>query len=94
MKSLILAMALVLSVAGSAYADVFQLVDRDRNSYLVSYAVYISGRLCGYTDGYGRIRIDRPNGTYKAILRIRNRPDRVIRLSFNGGRTLKIIYVR
>lgn len=93
MKIFIFSVVLIIFLTTSSYADVFQFVDRHRNSYLVSYGVYISGQLSGYTDGYGRIRIDIPNGTYNAILKMPNRPDRSIELKFNDSNRLKIIYV-
>lgn len=93
MKTFIFSVVLVIAVAASAYADVFQFIDRPRNSYLLNCGVFISGKLSGYTDGYGRIQIDLPNGTYNAILRMQNKPDRTISLLFNGSNSIKIIYV-
>ena len=93
MKALIIVLVLLMAVTGSAYADVFQFIDRSSNSYLISYAVYISEELKGYTDGYGRIRINKQNGAYSATLRKKNSLDIVVRLSFDGSSTLKTIYV-
>lgn len=93
MKTFLFSVLLFIALTTSAYADFFQLVDRHQNSFIVSCGVYISGNLHGYTDGYGRIQINLPNGTYTATLRIPNRPDRTINLSFNGSNSLKVIYV-
>lgn len=93
MKKILIFITFVAIMAGTAYADSFQFIERARNSYIANGAIYISNQLQGYTDGYGRIRINLPRGTYEARLRIRNRPDIVIRLTLDGSSTMKIVYV-
>ena len=93
MKTFFIMIVMVILAASSVYADVFQFIDRSSNSYLISYAVYISNQRYGYTDGYGRIRIDRQNGNYTVTLKKRNRPDRIIQISIDGSNTLKVISI-
>lgn len=68
---IILALGVWLSApAGTALADDFQLVDEGSGG-LISYAeVTLEGRRLGYTDKYGRIRVDLPPGRYRAGVRV------------------------
>lgn len=93
MKTSIIVLLLSAAVTSSAYADVFQFIDRSQNSYLTKHAVYISNQLCGYTDGYGRIRIERPKGNYTLTLKQRKKPDRTISISFDGSSITKVVSV-
>ncbi|MFP4030441.1 MAG: hypothetical protein ACLFRG_10325 [Desulfococcaceae bacterium] len=63
-------LGLVIGLAAPALADDFQLVDESSGG-LISYAeVSMDGRRLGYTDKYGRIRIDLPRGRYRARVRV------------------------
>jgi hypothetical protein len=67
----ILGIALLLGMfASPVWADDFQLVDRATGGW-VSYAeVFGDDRRLGYTDKYGRIRINLPPGRYRAEVRV------------------------
>lgn len=92
MKKIFIAMMLVAFMAGAADADTFQFVDRAGNYFIANCGVYISNQLYGYTDGYGRIRINLPSGTHPVTLNMRKRK-KTISLSFDGSSALKTVYV-
>ena len=88
MTKQIFAIMLSLFAADVALADYFQIFDGSR-PYYISYApVTVGGRPVGYTDRYGRIRIDLDKGEYRGEITYRGRK---IRLEFviDGGRELK-----
>jgi hypothetical protein len=79
--------------APPAWADDFQLVDRSSGGWLSYAEVFMDDERLGYTDKYGRIRIDLPPGRYQARVRVNGRSHP---FSFDitddpEGRNLKII---
>ena len=92
MKRLLMAVVMVFVLNGWAWADYFQFMFRE-NQYYASYAaVFINGKRVGYTDKYGRIAIDLPDGTYSATIRQRGRSVQ-IGLTIDGSRYLKLLYL-
>jgi hypothetical protein len=43
-------------------------MDGNTQFYIAYASIIVNGVSAGYTDGYGRIQIDRPPGSYKATL--------------------------
>lgn len=76
-----------------AWGDDFQLVDRASGGWLSYAEVFTEDQRLGYTDKYGRIRIDLPPGRYRARVRVNGQS---YPFSFEitddpEGRNLKII---
>ena len=95
MKTLIaFGFSLFLSLlSGPVYADYLQIFD-GTGRYYVSYAqVYVRGTLYGYTDMYGRIRIDLPSGNYFGEVDVRGGRKK-IEFTIDGARHLKRINAR
>lgn len=89
----IMALWLAAVAAPTAWADDFQLVDRASGGWLSYAEVVTEEKRLGYTDKYGRIRIELPPGRYHARVRVKGRS---FPFSFNitddpEGRNLKII---
>jgi len=84
-----------LSISSLANADYFQIVDGSDGSDIQYAQVYVDGRSYGYTDRYGRIEVDRPNGIYagKVVVRDDHKKPEVKKLEFNidGDPALKKI---
>jgi hypothetical protein len=57
-----------------------------------NWAVYISDQLYDYTDGLGRIHINKPNGNYDVTLR-KGEQTITITLTIDGRDVLKVILV-
>lgn len=87
------ALFLIVSLlADTAWADIFQLVDRN-SGYYVSYApLYINSKLQGYTDKYGRIKISLPAGNYQGQVEYQRRRKNIT-LPIDGSAQLKVINV-
>lgn len=77
----------------SAYADYFQFIDRQGNFYLSHRAVFIADNNFGYTDGYGRIRIDYQHGQHIVILKKQRVEDLLVEVVVDGEDSLKVISV-
>ncbi len=67
----ILGIGLWLGVfAAPGLADDFQLLDRSTGGWISYAEVFTGNRRLGYTDKYGRIRIDLPPGNYQGRVRV------------------------
>ncbi|HID69260.1 MAG TPA: hypothetical protein EYP35_02095 [Desulfobacterales bacterium] len=93
MRILISFIFLSAVIAGPAYGDYFQFIDRQHNSFLTYRSVFVNGRNIGYTDGYGRIRIELRNGPHMAILKYQQSQDRVVEVMIDRSNRLKVITV-
>lgn len=94
MKTMMLALALILALVVPVKAEVFQFVDAQSNSYLVYWAVWQSQTFLGYTDGYGRLRIDRPTGTLTITLKYRGKRDKFAQITVTATQGVKLIRVQ
>lgn len=93
MKKLLLATLILLVFGTYAWADYFQFMFRESRYYAAYAAVHVNGERIGYTDKYGRIAVfNLKNGTYEAEIRRRDRTVRV-RLTIDGSRYMKRIYL-
>ncbi|UUZ68689.1 hypothetical protein LP416_01730 [Polaromonas sp. P2-4] len=86
--------ALVLPVllsftSGPVYADYFQIFEGGRQNYFPYAQVYVGGKLYGYTDLYGRIKVDLPKGRYAGQVELRGGTRKRIEFTIDGGRQLK-----
>ncbi len=71
-------------------ADYFQIFDGARQYYIPYAHVYMNGQLYGYTDMYGRIKIDLRSGRYVGEVEVRGVRKRIA-FDINGARQLKRI---
>ncbi len=94
MRTMTLALALFLSVAAPVKAEVFQFVDAESNSYLVYWAVWRSQTFFGYTDRYGRLRIDKPTGALSITLKSRGKSDKSTNITVTTADEVKLITVQ
>ena len=94
MRTMTLTLVLFLSAAAPVKAEVFQFVDAQSNSYLVYWAVWQSKRFLGYTDGYGRLRIDSPTGASSIALKSRGKSDKSTHITVTAAREVKLIKVQ
>ena len=91
---LALALLLVLATAVPVKAEVFQFVDAQSNSYLVYWAVWQSQTFLGYTDGYGRLRIDSPTGRLPITLKYRGKHDKSMHITVTDTQKVRLIRVQ
>ena len=88
MKTAAFALAFLLLSILPANAEVFQFVDAGNNSYLVYWAVWQSQTLLGYTDGFGRLRINQPTGTFFVTLKCKGQSDKSTQITVTGAQTM------
>ena len=69
--------SLLIAVPNVALADYFQIFDSTHNSYLPYTRITVNGQLVGTTDGYGRIKIDLPHGSYQGEVTARDGTKRI-----------------
>ena len=92
MKLIVLCTAIVLSVTGTAFADLFQIIEREHQFYVAYAPVYIDSKLHGHTDRYGRIDIALPNGEYSAEVGYRGQRKK-IPITIDGSQEQKVIFL-
>jgi hypothetical protein len=92
MRRMIFISFLLFLFVGVAYADNFQIIDRNSGFYIAYSPVYCDGTLQGYTDKYGRIIINLPTGSHRCEVIYRNQR-RSLTLNVDGSRDPKIIYL-
>ena len=93
---ILIAFALFLSsiaLSGLAHADYFQILDSADGNYIQYAQVYLDGKPYGYTDRYGRIEVDRPNGTYAGEVAVRDE-HKTIEFNIDGSSELKRVSVQ
>ena len=91
MKTLAHGVFLVLVLlADPARADYFQVFDGPR--YVPYAKVFVLGRLYGYTDAFGRIKIEEQSGPYSGEVEVRGVRKR-INFTVDGARQLKRLNV-
>jgi hypothetical protein len=89
MKLLLIVITLLLfSTPGSAFADYFQFFDGSGPYYITYARVTLAGKTIGYTDAYGRLKINLPRGQHQVEIEHRGQT-RTARLSRDGGSGLK-----
>ena len=88
MKTLLLVAGVVVISANTAFADYFQIFDGSRPYYIAYARVTLAGKTIGYTDAYGRLKIDLAPGKYEVQIAHRDAL-KTVRLSVNGSSVLK-----
>lgn len=63
---------LIVALPKVALADYFQVFDPTHNSYVPYARISVNGLAIGTTDGYGRIKIDLPRGSYQGEIALRD----------------------
>ena len=91
MKFVTFALAITLALAGPVKAEIFQFVDAQSNSYLSYWSVWKSKKFLGYTDGRGRIRIEKPKGTFSIKLKYRGKSEKHVQITVTFTRNVKLI---
>jgi len=90
MKRVILSVLLATSMASVAHADPFQLVDQATGANASGAAVYLDGKLLGYTDNYGRIIISMPPKAYDVSVSFMGKT-RSVHLTITGNAQLQVV---
>jgi hypothetical protein len=80
-------LVLLFPLSAPAYADNFQIFEGARQ-YAAYARVYVQDRLYGYTDMYGRIKIDLPHGNYSGEVDLRGTRRRIT-FTIDGAGQLK-----
>lgn len=93
MRIIIIFIFLSAIIVEPAYGDFFQFIDRQHNSFLTYRAVIIEGRKIGFTDGYGRIRIELENGAYMVTLKYQRSRDKIVEVTIDRSSRLKVVTV-
>jgi hypothetical protein len=88
MRRLFLLTLLFLFAPNAAFADYFQIFETSRPYYIPYARVSLDAKFVGYTDMYGRIKIDRPPGQYVGVVSHRG-ASRKMRMIFDGTGELK-----
>jgi hypothetical protein len=94
MRKLLFISASFMLTAPAAHADYFQVFDGSTPYYVPYAQIRLKERLLGYTDAYGRIRIDLPPGHYSAQVLLRDSRKKTISLALDGSRQLKRVDAR
>lgn len=94
MKFITFALAITLILASPVKAEIFQFVDSKSNSYLVYWSVWKSNKFLGYTDGRGRLRIERPKGTFSIKLKYRGKSEKIVQITVTSTRKVELIKVQ
>lgn len=92
MKLILLSIAIALSVTSVAFADSFQIIEREHQFYVAYAPVYIDSKLHGHTDRYGRIDITLPNGEYSGEVGYRGQRKN-IKITIDGSQEQKVIFL-
>jgi hypothetical protein len=88
MKTFVLLASLVSITPSIAFADYFQIFDGSRPYYIPYARVTLADKTIGYTDAYGRLKIDLPPGEYQVQIEYRS-GRKTVRLFVDGGSNLK-----
>lgn len=68
LKIIILMIIFFILLNSNIYCDFFRIIDNQSNIELSNSAVYLDSDFIGYTDRYGRIEINIPNGDYEITI--------------------------
>jgi len=90
MKRVVPSVFLAVSIAFAAQADPFQLIRKATGGYASGAAIYLNGKLLGYTDDYERIIIELPAKTYTVDVSFLGQTTKVV-LTVTGNSQLQVV---
>ncbi|MGH7746577.1 MAG: hypothetical protein ACREQ5_17730 [Candidatus Dormibacteria bacterium] len=88
MRILILLASLIATMPSVAFADYFQFFDGPTSKFIPNAHIKIGNQAFGYTDAYGRIRIDIAPGIYQVQIESQD-GIKTAQLHIDGGTKLK-----
>ena len=92
MRKIIFIVFLSLLLVSVAYADQFQMVDKNTEAYIAYAPVYVGESLIGHTDKYGRITINLTRGEYRCEVEYRGKRKSVT-INITDSIELKVVYL-
>jgi hypothetical protein len=88
MRIAILLASLIWLMPGTAFADYFQFFNAATPYFIPNAMVSLNGQTIGYTDAYGRIKIDLAPGNYQVQIEFKNGL-KTVQLHIDGKTNLK-----
>jgi hypothetical protein len=88
MRILILLASLIAIIPGFALADYFKFLDSSTHYFIPNARVTLDNKIIGYTDGYGRLKVDLPKGDYQVRIEFRG-GFKTAQLHVDGAKNLK-----
>lgn len=88
MQKIIVLVLLLVAAPGCVHADYFQVFDASGKYYIPYASVMKDNSVIGYTDAYGRVKIDLPKGECRVQIKHRGNT-MTSQLTIDGSTVLK-----